>query len=70
VGGVISCLRAREREQHKEKEDKNIPFDGPYTKRTPDSVTDKSGATHTPMSRAKHLAQTALKKIKSDLKVK
>lgn len=53
-----------------EKEDKNIPFDGPYTKRTPDSVTDKSGATHTPMSRAKHLAQTALKKIKSDLKVK
>jgi len=51
-------------------EEKDVPFDGPYTKKTPDSIKDKSGATHTPMSRAKHLAQTALKKIKSDLKVK
>lgn len=42
-----------------EKDD--VPFDGPYTKRTPDNIKDKSGATHTPMSRARHLARMALK---------
>ena len=36
----------------------DVPFDGPYSKPT-DTVTDKSGAKHTPMSRARHLARMA-----------
>lgn len=48
------------------KTDKNvgteeIPFDGPYTK-TADTVVDKSGAKHTPMSRVRHLARQAMNK--------
>ena len=42
------------------------PFDGPY-KKTPTVVTDKSGAVHTPMSRAKHLARDGMKKVSSGL---
>lgn len=38
-----------------------IPFDGPYTKSSAD-VVDKSGAHHTPSSRARHLARQAMKK--------
>ena len=38
------------------------PFDKPYKKSTGGTVTDKSGAKHTPMSRARNLAKTALKK--------
>jgi hypothetical protein len=37
------------------------PFDGPYTK-SPDVVVDKSGARHTPMSRARDLARKAFAK--------
>ena len=37
------------------------PFDGPYTK-TKGTVTDKSGAKHSPMSRARDLARDAMKK--------
>ena len=44
----------------KQKEDP--PFDGPYKKK-PSNVTDKSGAVHTPMSIAKHLARQAMKKV-------
>lgn len=43
------------------KEETEPPFDGPYTKTKP-PVTDKSGAVHTPMSRARHLAKLALAK--------
>ena len=43
----------------------DAPFDGPYTK-TPSNVKDKSGAVHTPMSRAKDLARQAFKKIKNE----
>jgi len=40
--------------------DKNKPpFDGPYKKR-PATTTDKSGAKHTPLSRARHLARQAM----------
>jgi len=35
------------------------PFDGPYTK-SKGTVKDKSGAIHTPMSRAKELARKAM----------
>ena len=42
-----------------------IPFSGPYTK-TKKDVKDKSGAVHTPMSRAKDLAQQAMKRVKNE----
>jgi hypothetical protein len=46
------------------------PFDKPYTKTKSFTVTDKSGAIHTPMSRARDLAQYALKKVKDKTKIK
>ena len=49
------------------KESTNIPFDGPY-KKVSDTVTDKSGAKHSPMSRVKHLAQMAAKKKEDEAK--
>lgn len=57
----------------KVKADKNvgteeIPFDGPYIKST-DTVVDKSGARHTPISRVRHLARQAMnKQVKEELK--
>ena len=42
------------------------PFEGPYTK-IPSDVKDKSGAVHTPMSRARNLAQAAMKKLKTEM---
>jgi hypothetical protein len=41
--------------------DDTPPFDGPY-KKTPKVVTDKSGAKHDPMSRARDLARMAAKR--------
>jgi len=43
------------------------PFEGPYTK-VKKTITDKSGAKHTPMSRAKDLARMALSKQSKALK--
>jgi len=45
------------------------PFDGPYTTR-PSTVTDKSGAKHTPMSRARDLARNAAKRQAQKMPVK
>lgn len=45
------------------KEEKDVPFEGPYTK-TKGTERDKSGAVHTPMSRARHLARLAMKSKK------
>jgi len=45
------------------------PFDKPYSTKS-STVTDKSGAKHTPMSRARDLAQSALKKVKDKTKIK
>jgi hypothetical protein len=42
------------------------PFDKPY-KKIGASVTDKSGAKHTPMSRARDLARSAMKRIKTEM---
>jgi hypothetical protein len=45
------------------------PFDGPYTKVKP-NTKDKSGAVHTPMSRAKHLARQAMQqKMKEEFDI-
>ncbi|NBP57418.1 hypothetical protein EBU71_12960, partial [bacterium] len=41
------------------------PFDEPYTRSVPPDVKDKSGAVHTPMSRARDLARAAMKKVKT-----
>jgi uncharacterized protein YecT (DUF1311 family) len=49
------------------KESKDVPFDPPYTK-AKGTVTDKSGAKHTPMSRARDLARQAVKKQSQNLK--
>jgi hypothetical protein len=38
------------------------PFDGPYTTIKKGTITDKSGAKHTPMSRARDIARMAMKK--------
>lgn len=43
------------------------PFAPPYNTSSSPATKDKSGAVHTPMSRAKHLARTAMKKISKDL---
>jgi hypothetical protein len=45
----------------------DLPFDTPYNTSSSPAIKDKSGAIHTPMSRAKHLARTAMKKISKDL---
>ena len=45
------------------------PFDGPY-KKTTGTVTDKSGAKHSPMSVARNLARQALKKQAEKMPVK
>jgi len=39
-------------------------------KKMPATVTDKSGAKHSPMSRAKDLAQQAFKKVQDKTKIK
>lgn len=47
-------------------ENNEVPFDKPYKTIKEPVVTDKSGAKHTPMSRARDLARQALKKVKNE----
>jgi len=47
-------------------ESNDVPFDKPYKTVKEPAVKDKSGAVHTPMSRARDLAKQALKKVKSE----
>jgi len=49
-----------------EAKEQEPPFDKPYTK-AKGVVTDKSGAKHTPMSRAKDLARSAMKRLKTEM---
>lgn len=54
--------------ESKRPEDDSVPFAPPYnTTSRPADVVDKSGAHHTPMSRAKHLARLAMGRVKKDL---
>ena len=48
-------------------EAKEPPFDKPYTT-TKGTITDKSGAKHTPMSRARDIARMAMKKQSETMK--
>jgi hypothetical protein len=57
-----SSFQARQ----KRASDQSTPFAGPY-KKTPGTVTDKSGAQHTRMSVVKDLAKKALKKVSSSM---
>jgi hypothetical protein len=45
----------------------DVPFEGPYKKSGSDTVVDKSGAKHTPLSRVRHLAKQAMKKVKTEM---
>jgi hypothetical protein len=53
---------------HQVQEAMRPPFEGPYTKSG--TTTDKSGAKHTPMSRARDLARKALDKQARDMQTK
>jgi hypothetical protein len=54
--------------ESKRPETDNVPFEGPYNPTDkPVNVTDKSGAKHTPMSRVKHLAKQAMKRMKTEM---
>jgi hypothetical protein len=66
--GVLGAAKAAEKEALKKEAVDSVPFDGPYTK-TPSNVKDKSGAVHTPMSRAKDLARLAFKKVQDKTKI-
>ena len=63
-----SSIKVKLKAEATEKHDDKPPFDGPYTK-VKGTVKDKSGAIHTPMSRAKHLARQAMKKVKSEMMI-
>lgn len=54
---------------NEQKTSTEVPFEGPYTTR-PSTVTDKSGAKHTPMSRARDLARLAAKRQAGKMPVK
>lgn len=54
-------LKGRGVVEGREEDEKNAPFDGPYRRVSAD-VTDKSGAKHTGMSRARHIARQAMEK--------
>jgi len=60
-----SSIKVKLKAEAVEKDNKP-PFDGPYTK-VKGTVKDKSGAVHTPMSHAKHLAKMAMKKVKNEM---
>jgi hypothetical protein len=58
----------KEVKEAKQPDQDNVPFAPPYnTSSSPANVKDKSGAVHTPMSRFKHIARQAMKKVKSNL---
>lgn len=57
----VASPRMGKPDEMKEAKDDTPPFDGPY-KKYKGTVTDKSGAKHTDMSRAKDLARKAMKK--------
>jgi hypothetical protein len=62
--GIVKATK-KQFDNDMKKEDTTPPFDGPYTK-DKGTVTDKSGAKHTPMSRARDLARAALKRVKDN----
>jgi len=69
VTGDDAVFQRVKMDVQKESTEEDPPFDKPYTK-IKQPVTDKSGAVHTPMSRARHLARLALAKHANKSKAK
>ena len=67
--GMADWYKKKYGHVNEQKTSTEVPFDGPYTTR-PSTVTDKSGAKHTPMSRARDLARQATKRQAGKLPVK
>ena len=79
AGRAYGGAAQKSKPEHDEPEDKkkvteskrpetdNVPFEGPYNPTSKPVITDKSGAKHTPMSRVKHLAKQAMKKVKTEM---
>ena len=79
AGRAYGGAAQKSKPEHDEPEDKkkvneskrpetdNVPFEGPYNPSSKADVVDKSGAHHTPMSRVKHLARQAMKRVKKEM---
>ena len=63
---ALGAYYGKQNEGKRPETDDAPPFDEPYTK-LPGNVKDKSGAVHTPMSRARDLARAAMKKVKTEM---
>jgi hypothetical protein len=69
INTAVDRLTKEDVEQMEEGAYKRMATDAEEDKRlSPGSVTDKSGAVHSPMSRVKHIAQMAMKKKGEELK--
>lgn len=69
TSGMPDWYKKKYGHMNEQKTSTEVPFDGPYTTR-PSTVTDKSGAKHTPMSRARDLARQAAKRQAGKMPVK
>jgi hypothetical protein len=69
TSGMPDWYKKKYGHMNEQKTSTEVPFDGPYTTR-PSTVTDKSGAKHTPMSRARDLARLAAKRQAGKMSVK
>ena len=67
--GMQDWYKKKYGHMNEQKTSTEVPFDGPYTTR-PSTVTDKSGAKHTPMSRARDLARKAAQRQARKMSVK
>lgn len=56
------------KEEIEQIEESDIPFEGPY-KQSKGTVTDKSGAKHTPLSNVRSLARNAIEKMKQKIRM-
>jgi hypothetical protein len=65
-----SKMKKEEVELEEGRNEGDVPFDKPYKTVTTPAVKDKSGAVHTPMSRARTLARQAMNKQKPVVPVK
>jgi len=69
TSGMPDWYKKKYGHMNEQKTSTEVPFDGPYTTR-PSTVTDKSGAKHTPMSRARDLARKAAQRQAEKMSVK
>jgi len=69
TNGMPDWYKKKYGHMSEQKTNTEVPFDGPYTTR-PSTVTDKSGAKHSPMSRVRDLARNAAKRQAQKMPVK